>query len=48
MEFKGGNSVRKAQYDDIYTEWIENHVFLEFDEYEDEEAFARHLARLYH
>jgi len=40
--------VRKAQYDDIYTEWIENQVFLEFEEYEDEEAFARHLHRLYH
>ena len=47
MDFKGGIVVRKAQYDDIYTEWIENNEFLVFNDYEEEEAYARHLGRLY-
>ena len=33
----------KYQYDDEYTIAIDNDVFLQFDEYEEEEAFARHL-----
>lgn len=40
--------MNKAQYDDIYTEWIENHIFLQFDDFEDEESYARILNRLYH
>ncbi len=40
--------MNKAQYDDIYTEWIENDVFLRFEDYEEEEAFARALRRLHH
>lgn len=39
--------MRKAQYDDVYTEWIENDEFLTFDNYEEEEAYARYLRRLY-
>lgn len=39
--------MRKAQYDDIYTEWVEANVFLEFEDYEDEESFSRHLNKLH-
>lgn len=46
---KGGIIVNRAQYDDVYTEWIENGVFLDFDgDYELEECYARTLRRLYH
>ena len=40
--------MRRAQYDDVYTEWVENEVFLQFEDYEDEECFARTLKRLHH
>jgi len=33
----------KYQYDDNYVIALENNVFLQFDNYEEEEAFARHL-----
>ena len=35
--------MRRAQYDDVYYDWVENRVFLEFLDYEDEECFARTL-----
>ena len=39
--------MNKAQYDDVYTEWLEDNVFLEFENYEDEECYARILSRLH-
>ena len=39
--------MNKAQYDDVYTEWLEGQVFLQFEDYEDEECFARILQGLY-
>lgn len=42
------NIVNRAQYDDIYVEWEENNVFLKFDNFEEEECYARLLNRLYH
>jgi len=47
-KYKEEIEMNKAQYDDIYTEWIENDVFLRFEDYEEEEAFARALRRLHH
>lgn len=39
----------KEQYDDIYTEWIESEMFLDFNgDYELEECYERYLDRLYH
>lgn len=35
--------VNKYQYDDEYFVALEGEVFLKFDDYEDEEAFARYL-----
>ena len=41
--------MNRAQYDDVYTEWIENGVFLDFDgDYELEECYARTLRRLHY
>lgn len=41
--------MNRAQYDDIYHDWYEGKVYIEFGgNLEDEEAFARHLARLHH
>ena len=40
--------MNKAQYDDIYTEWKENGLFLEFNDVEEEEAYARILHRIHH
>ena len=45
--FKGGIIVRKAQYDDIYTEWIESQMFPHFNDYEEEEAYARNFLWIY-
>ena len=39
--------MRKAQYDDVYFIWEEDNVFLEFENYEDEECFARTLNRVH-
>lgn len=39
--------MNKAQYDDVYVMWQEGKVFLTFEDYEDEEAYARHLRRLH-
>ena len=30
----------REQYDDVYYDWVENHVFLDFLDHEDEECFA--------
>ena len=35
--------MRKYQYDDEYLIAVENNVFLQFDNIEEEEAFARSL-----
>ena len=35
--------MRKYQYDDTYHIAVENDVFITFLNYEEEEAFARHL-----
>lgn len=40
--------MNKAQYDDVYVMWLEGEVFLEFNNCEDEEAYARRLRRIYH
>lgn len=40
--------MNKAQYDDIYTEWIENQIFPQFNDYEEEEAYARDFLWVYH
>lgn len=39
--------MNKAQYDDVYTEWFESDVFIKFDDYEDEESYARILNRIH-
>ena len=35
--------MRKYQYDDAYFIAAEGNIFIEFSDYEEEEAFARHL-----
>lgn len=35
--------MRKYQYDDEYCSAVEANVFLTFSDYEEEEAFSRHL-----
>lgn len=40
--------MRRAQYDDVYYDWVKNRVFLEFLDYEDEECFARTLNRVHY
>lgn len=35
--------MRKYQYDDAYFIAVEDEVFIDFLDYEDEEAFAHHL-----
>ena len=35
--------MRKYQYDDEYYVAVEDNVFLTFSDWEEEEAFARHL-----
>lgn len=35
--------MRKYQYDEAYIIAVESNVFIKFNDYEDEEAFARHL-----
>lgn len=35
--------MRKYQYDDAYCVAAEANIFIDFLDYEDEEAFARHL-----
>jgi len=46
--FKGGNIVRRAQYDDIYFEWWQDERFKTFSDYEEEEAYARQLNRVHY
>lgn len=48
INFKGGIIVNKAQYDDIYTEWVESQMFPHFNDYEEEEAYARNFLWIYH
>lgn len=40
--------MNKEQYDDVYVEWEKMGLFTEFDNYEEEEAYARWLSRLHH
>ena len=40
--------MRRAQYDDIYTEWEENGVFIRFLDIEEEESYARELNRIHY
>ena len=40
--------MNRAQYDDVYFEWEEDKVFIDFLDYEDEECFARILKRLHY
>lgn len=40
--------MNKLQYDDIYTEWVESRNFLSFDDFEEEESYARAIFGLYH
>lgn len=40
--------MNRAQYDDIYTEWNDSDLFLYFEDYDEEEAYARALRRLHH
>ena len=39
--------MNKYQYDDEYFIAAESNVFLNFSDYEEEEAFARHLNKKY-
>ena len=39
--------MNKIQYDDVYVEWLESAVFIKFDNYEDEESYARALNRIH-
>ena len=40
--------MNRARYDDIYTEWNESELFIHFEDFDEEEAYARTLRRLHH
>lgn len=39
--------MNKAQYDDVYLEWMESSMLPNFDDEEEAECYARILARLH-
>lgn len=40
--------MNRAQYDDVYVEWLEAEMFIDLNNQEDEECYVRHLHRLHH